>query len=323
MKINNISDYEIFRVNEYESRYLNGIEYQVNKGLYLDIILTDYCNQNCGFCIADLLENKENCNIEIFKDQIRYAIEEIGVREVLIVGGEPTIAKSLLPILEFLEQFNLDKICMTTNGHRLIDGNLPIAEVLSVVTHLNLSLMSLNPEAQRTIGKTRNTISLDQLAFLYEKCKMYNTMFRVNNNVFRENNDTLNELLAFYEAVRNFCHTVKFSPLLKTDNFSVVNVVTEWVRQNILSDDEYESLFKQLEAHYSIYPIVRNPFNFGFVEYAMICLETPIIINYNHRGMMAKKASEGFVNNLKLLANGNLSLSWNKDFKDSVIRFGE
>ena len=64
-----IADFEVFKFgeNKYIEFINNGKSYLLNKEPYLDIVLTDYCNANCNFCIADLIHKKLSCNIDIFK----------------------------------------------------------------------------------------------------------------------------------------------------------------------------------------------------------------------------------------------------------------
>ncbi len=186
---------------------------------------------------------------------------------------------------------------------------------------MNLSLMSLDEDKQKLIGNSNVSLSMGELERIRKISLAHNVDLRINNNIFKDNNDTKEDMFGFYMNLRDFCDSLKFSPLLKVDNFSVVNSPKEWVNSNILSPEDYENLYKSFENVFKDYPIVRNPLTFGFVEYSMIMLDTPIILNYNHRGMMAQKASMGLVNNIKLLSNGNLSLSWNKDDDTKVIRF--
>jgi molybdenum cofactor biosynthesis enzyme MoaA len=90
-----ISEYEIFKFgeNKYTKWYNNGKYFLLNKEPYLDIVLTDYCNANCKFCIADLIHDKLNGDFDVFKQKILFAIEKMNVKEVLILGGEPTMSK--------------------------------------------------------------------------------------------------------------------------------------------------------------------------------------------------------------------------------------
>jgi len=152
---------------------------------------------------------------------------------------------------------------------------------------------------------------------------MTNTHLRINSNIFLDNNDSVDEMRIFYELIRDKCDSVKFSPLLRADNFSVINQVINFIKKRILEPAKYEELYKTFELCFKDIPIVRNPKTLGFVEYSMICLDTPIILNYNHRNRMTEMASQGYVNGIKLLTNGNISLSWNRDDLSQVIKFGE
>jgi len=320
-----IDNFEIFRYNDYSPITINNKHYNINQQPYLDVVLTDKCNRKCKFCIADLVDKKENCNADVFEKQIVYAIKNFGVRELLLVGGEPTISQGLFPLLNSLvPNYNdeLKKICITTNGDKLTNEKFR-TRLFEYVTHVNLSLMHTSIQRQVDIANKDTFITIEQLKEIYAAAKKQKVELRINANIFKENLDGYQEVMEFYNTVKDYCDSVKFSPLLKVDNFSVVNKVTKFVKDNILSDKVYETLFNNIEAAYCKYAIVRNPLTFGFVEYRMICMDTPIILNYNHRGMMADKAKRGYINGIKLLTNGNLSLSWNKEDESKVIRFAK
>jgi len=314
-----LDNFEIFRWNEYRDIRIKGKPYKINRSPYLDIVLTDRCNRACKFCIADLVDKKEECDVDVFENQIDFAIDHYGVQEVLLVGGEPTLSKNLQKILEILWTRKLKKICITTNGDKLKNADFRQA-LLPFVTHINLSLMHTDIQKQMEIGVRKKHITEEDLSEIYNDCKHYGTQLRINCNIFKGNNETPQEAISFYSEVLDYCDSVKFSPLLRVDDFSVANVVTEFVKNHIMTSQEYEHFFRSTEAEFSDNPIVRNPLTFGFVEYSMICADTPIILNYNHRGRMAEFAKTGHINNLKLLTNGNLSLSWNKGDDSHVIR---
>lgn len=70
------------------------------------------------------------------------------------------------------------------------------------------------------------------------------------------------------------------------------------------------------------WPFMVNTRTFGFVEYRAVLAPTPIILSHNHRGEMLKLAVElRKINNIKLLPNGNLSRSWNRESMEHVIKF--
>ena len=318
----NTDDYEIFKVPHYKLFVNNERTFQLSSVPYLDIVFNDHCNAKCKFCIAHLIHKKLKSNINNFKPKIEYAINSLGVREVLLLGGEPTINDDIFEIIDYLKTFDLDKICITTNGHRMAkDSNYASKLLSSGITHINLSLMNLDREKQAYISGTDTYIGIESLKAFFEVSKHKGVKLRINNNVFVGNHDTEEDMLDFYDDVKDYCDSVKFSPLLKTDSFSTVNEVTEFNRTHILSDEQYDSLWHSVEYHFNNYPIVRNERTFGFVPYSMIVLPTPIILNFNQHGQLKEKVvQEGKINNLKLLVTGDLSLSWNREEKDWMIK---
>jgi hypothetical protein len=55
----------------------------------------------------------------------------------------------------------------------------------------------------------------------------------------------------------------------------------------------------------------------------MICLNKPIILNWNvgkYTGMMKGVTEQKQINNIKLLPNNELSLSWNRELDKYFIR---
>ncbi len=180
--------------------------------------------------------------------------------------------------------------------------------------------MNLNKRLQQDISGSKTYVGINNVRQFKEICDEYEVKLRINNNVFKGNNETLEKIITFYDSVKSYCHSIKFSPLLKTDSFSTVNEVTEFNKTHILTDEGYDNLWHSIEERYSDYPIVRNKWTFGFVEYSMILLPTPIILNYNQHGQLKKKViEEKKINNIKLLTTGDLSLSWNREESEYFI----
>ena len=327
-----IQDFEVFKFGEniYTEFQNNGKTYLLNRHPYLDVVLTDYCNANCSFCIADLIHKKLKGDLEIMKEKIKFAVTQMRVREVLVLGGEPTMSPILLPMISFLKTLDLDKIIMTTNGIRLAtEPTFREAVLSSGLTHVNLSFMSTNSDNQSRITTTDRPkmLTLDGVADIYETAQKHGVKVRINNNIFKTNNDTLGRIVSFYNAVKPYCDSVKFSPLFPVDTFSVLDVKTQWVKDNILENDYVENLFSVVEDYFSTMnndiQVIVNDLQFGFVKNTLIPLKIPIIMNWNfgkYTGMMKKVVEEHKINNLKLLPNNELSLSWNRELKEYFIK---
>jgi molybdenum cofactor biosynthesis enzyme MoaA len=321
----NIENYEIFKRNTYHDFKNNGKTFLINDEPYLDIVLGDHCSLNCSFCIADLIHDKLRNDIDVMKEKVLFAVKNMRVKEVLLLGGEPTSQRSLIPMIEFLSKLGLNKIVMTTNGLKMA-RNHEYARMIfkSGLTHLNISFMNIDQYKQKEITASKTPLTVSDIQHIYSIAKEHGVNVRVNNNVFKGNNDSVYEMNKFYSHISQCCDSVKFSPLLKTDSFSVVDEKTKWVNENILSDKDYDTLFEDLENHYSEskgISIIKNNALFGFVKNTMIPLKTPIILNWNQHGkMMDKVVNEKKINNIKLLPNGELSLSWNREMKGYFIK---
>lgn len=325
-----IKDFEVFKFgeNKYTEFLNNGKIYQLNKEPYLDIVLTDYCNANCHFCIADLIHEKLICDPEIFKTKILYAIDHMNVREVLFLGGEPTMSKHLIPLIKWAKSLNvLDKIIMTTNGIRLAQDSKYRYDVLSSgLTDINVSFMNVDYDKQKEITNSKYVLTVTDIKNIFKDANVNNVKLRLNNNIFRKNNDTLNDVVEFYNQTSQYCNSIKFSPLLETDNFSVVDFKTKWAKENRLPDEKVLDLFNQIQNYFSDkhnMSIIENNLQFGFVKNTLIPLKTPIILNWNfgeYTGMMKRVVEKKQINNIKLLCNNELSLSWNRELSEYFIK---
>lgn len=323
----NIQDFEIFK-RYYYIKFLNNCkEWNLSSEPYLSIVLTDYCNSNCSFCIGDLVHNKSILDFDIMKDKVIFAVEKMGVKDVLLLGGEPTMYLKLIPTINYLRSLNLEKIVITTNGIVFAQNHsLLISACNAGLTNINLSYMSTNDEKQNkytTCDNNKRSLNFDDLNAIYDITKKYGVKLRINNNIFLGNNDDLNSILDFYYTISDTCDSVKFSPLLKVDSFSVVPVKTKWVENHILSDECYDNLFKLIENHFinrNNLSVITNNNQFGFVKNSLIPLKTPIILNWNHRGRMLNQVLNfDQINNIKLLSMGELSLSWNRESTEYFI----
>lgn len=323
-----LEDFEIFKYgdNHHVPYVNNGTEYMVNRHPYLDIVLTDHCNQDCAFCIADLVHEKKILDLEVLKHKVTFAIKNLGVREVLVLGGEPTLYKNLVVALRWLGTLGLDKVVMTTNGLRLAEDPVFREEVLSSgLTHVNVSFMSVAPRNQSAVTGNKHPLNTSGMERIYETAHLNGVKVRINNNIYRENNDTVMSAVHFYKCVADFCDSLKFSPIFEVDSFSVVDFKTTWAKENSLSHEYLERLFYGIERYFitmNDLSIIENPLQFGFVKNTMIPLKTPIIMNWNfgkYTGMMDKVVRLKQINNLKLLPVGELSLSWNREMEEYFI----
>ena len=114
---------------------------------YLRVSLTDRCNYRCTYCMPEegvqVLPRPELLNFEELAEVIA-ALMQVGVRRVRLTGGEPTVRKDLLALVQRLGQLGLTDLAMSTNGERLAELAAPLRQ--AGLTRLNVSVDTLNPQ---------------------------------------------------------------------------------------------------------------------------------------------------------------------------------
>lgn len=113
---------------------------------YLRISLTERCNLRCTYCMPEkgivLTEENQLLSTEELQRLIRIFIKN-GVTKVRLTGGEPTINKDLIKIVDFISKFGVvDKIAITSNGLVLKRKLNDLKK--SGLTHVNISLDTMN-----------------------------------------------------------------------------------------------------------------------------------------------------------------------------------
>lgn len=90
---------------------------------YLRISLTEKCNLRCRYCMpeqgVELTKSNELLSLDEFKTISELFVRACGIKKIRLTGGEPTVDKRLLPLLEHLNSLRfsgLSTIALTTNG---------------------------------------------------------------------------------------------------------------------------------------------------------------------------------------------------------------
>lgn len=81
---------------------------------YIQFYPTFRCNLSCGFCFNRGISNEKEIGLNDFKTLVG-AISDIGVRELDILGGEPTLHPDFIRLLDIAHKSGL-KTTISTNG---------------------------------------------------------------------------------------------------------------------------------------------------------------------------------------------------------------
>lgn len=122
---------------------------------YLRISVTDKCNLRCRYCMpaigVPVRYHSDVLRIEQFLQIVEVAAS-MGVRKVRLTGGEPLVRKGIVELVQGIAAIpGIEKLAMTTNGVLLPELASPLKE--AGLTHLNISLDTLDPEAYRRITR--------------------------------------------------------------------------------------------------------------------------------------------------------------------------
>ena len=146
---------------------------------YLRLSITDVCNFKCNYCLPNGYQPPSNKQMFLSVDEIARlvsAFAELGTEKVRITGGEPTLRKDFLAVVEAIRrQQSIKKIALTTNGYRMVK------EVASWkqagIDSINVSVDSLDPRLFHLItgeNKLHDILKGIERAFVvgYEKIKV-------------------------------------------------------------------------------------------------------------------------------------------------------
>lgn len=105
------------------------------------------CNSACGYCDLPLNKGRE----ELTREEIKIIFTKLyaeGIRFLFIQGGEPTVRRDLLDVLDDLHKIGF-KLTLITNGTRLSEKFL--SKLSNLPVSISVSLDTLNQERYKSI----------------------------------------------------------------------------------------------------------------------------------------------------------------------------
>ena len=203
---------------------------------YLRLSVTEVCNFRCTYCLPDGWKKTAPLSF-LTPDEIARligAFADLGLAKVRLTGGEPTVRKDFADIIARTAAVSgVGKVAVTTNGWNLI--RQIDSWKAAGLTHLNLSLDALEPEAfQRITGHDR-LVSI--LTGLDRALELDLQAVKINAVLLRDTGEQGFEDWA--EFVRHRPVSVRFIELMRTaDNLDFFNqnhvgggVLRDWLEQ--------------------------------------------------------------------------------------------
>lgn len=182
---------------------------------YLRLSVTELCNFKCTYCLPDGYKggNKKSFLTLDEINTLVTAFSLLGTEKIRITGGEPTLRKDIVDIVNVCAaNSNIKKVALTTNGYRLPDI---LEDLISAgVTGLNLSVDSLDPTNFAKIT------GHDKLHRIMESIEMVLAAgfgnLKLNTVLLRQTNG--HEFDRFLSLVKKMPVTVRFIELMRTND---------------------------------------------------------------------------------------------------------
>lgn len=125
---------------------------------YLRISLTDRCNLRCIYCMPEHGVKSIPHESILTLEEVHKAIEcasQLGIKHIRFTGGEPTVRKGLLSLIERTAQTpGIESVALTTNA--ILLPNMAADLKAAGLSRVNISLDTIDAEQYRFITRRGN-----------------------------------------------------------------------------------------------------------------------------------------------------------------------
>ena len=204
----------------------------------LRISITDRCNFRCTYCMPeeglDWLSNDAILTIDEIERLTRIFVG-LGVEEVRLTGGEPTLRRDLPEIISRLSPLGatgLRSLSLTTNG--ILLPRLAPALAEAGLTRINVSLDTLD---QKRFWQVTRRDALDQVMAGLEALEGYPTISPIKINAVAVRGFTREEdILALAGLARRKPYVMRFIEFMPLD------AEGNWETDQVLPGDEIRAI---------------------------------------------------------------------------------
>ncbi len=176
----------------------------------LRVSLTDHCNYRCFYCMpadARFFKRTEMLSPEQYQKIVK-ALLDLGIEEIRLTGGEPTVSPLFREIVQHIAELNPLKLALTSNGE-LLEPHLQFLKQNNV-NSLNISLDSL--QAERFAAITRGG-QFDKVMSTLLQAIQLEFDLKINCVLMRGHND--DEIIDFVKFSEEHSVEVRFLEVMK------------------------------------------------------------------------------------------------------------
>lgn len=153
----------------------------------INLHVFEYCNMKCKYCFR----NKDiNNNLKIDYIKLVDWVESLGVKEINIAGGEPTLASYLITMIDYMKSKEM-VVSIISNGLLIAENDQLLDELIQRVKYIGISVDSLDESINQKIGRNvgKKTLTLKMLQKISKKCFEAKVGFKINTVVSALNKD--------------------------------------------------------------------------------------------------------------------------------------
>jgi cyclic pyranopterin phosphate synthase len=203
----------------------------------LRISVTDRCNFRCVYCMPEegmqWLKRDSILSFEEIERISRVAVS-LGVDELRLTGGEPTLRPDLPTLVEHLSRLPLKSLSLTTNGFLLRSLARPLAE--AGLKRINVSLDTLQHDRFHQIARRRG---LDEVLAGLEELERHPSIAPIKVNVVAMRDFTEAEVVDFARLARRKPYVIRFIEFMPLDADG------NWERERVLSGPEVQAIIER------------------------------------------------------------------------------
>ncbi len=180
----------------------------------LRISLTNACNLGCVYCVQgeEVRKDLSATNTPLTIEQLLRTVSELKtllpLETIRLTGGEPTLFKELVPLIQGLTKMGISSIKMTSNGYLLADMVPRLAA--AGLKEVNISLDAIDEDVFYKVSRRKD---LYRILNAVEACLSHGIQVKLNAVIMKGLNDSQIIPLLHYAGEKNIA--VRFLELMK------------------------------------------------------------------------------------------------------------
>ncbi|TGL40343.1 radical SAM protein [Leptospira perdikensis] len=235
----------------------------------LRVSILSHCSFACVYCApknkpdrTDFYPKIHYLNPELLESKIRLLTSHIQLKEVHLTGGEPTLHKDLVLLIQKLKEISIDEIAITSNG--FFEDGLIQKMKLAGLTRMNFSLDSFSQSGFERLSDRK--LPVERLLKRILEAKTFGLDVKVNCTVLKGFNESeilnLLQWAGENEIPIRFLEFMKMGPL--QEEHSNCFYSAEEIRETIHSQYNFRP-YPTAPDSTATYHITDEGFIFGII----------------------------------------------------------